>query len=85
MIARQSQWYRVHKYSYIRDLAGNTWRVQDINNTTVTLINKDRRTVRIDRPAASKAVTLVEPTQEEANKTAIEMLEAVVIEEVPVS
>jgi hypothetical protein len=85
VIARETQWYRVKQGGYVRDLNGRTWKVHEITRDTVVLVDRERRTRRIDRPAASKPVTILEPTLEDATKTLQELLEAVVIEEVPVA
>jgi hypothetical protein len=83
LIARDSHWYRVHQHSYIRDLKGKTWRVVEITDRTVTLVDRDQKVVAMDRPRSGKPVVIVEPTPDDAMKTAQELLDAVVIEEVP--
>lgn len=85
MIARETQWYRVKQGTYVRDLNGKTWYVHELTKDLVVLVDRERSTRRIDKPAASKPVTILEPTLEDATKTLQELLEAVVVEGVPVS
>lgn len=79
MEATRGSWSDVEQHSYIKDLNNKTWRVVRASATRVRLVDRDGTHVDLLRPPASRAVTILMPTDEEARYTLAKALGARVL------
>lgn len=79
MEATRGSWADVEDDVYIRDLNGKTWRVVRCTSQRVRLQDRAGKTVDILRPPGKREVTLLVPTEAEAQFTLARALGARVL------
>lgn len=76
MEAARGSWADVEDQSYIQDLNGKTWRVEKSTEKRIRLVDRAGKHVDLLRPPASREVTILQPTEEEARFTLAKALGA---------